>query len=349
MRVTGVGLSARGGPSSAVLWLGSRDRLGVLYPVLNDKGMTVTRERQEDVELVSVAADGRRAVTLGRAHDARITLWEWNEVERSISAIWTVPIPSSGTYRMAPVFGAQISADASSVMTVFYHPERSSQAQFWDVSTRTLRASHVCDFGYCFEASLSEDGSRGLLGFHTGRVSLICGRTGAELWRLPKDAHTERTHALDQMGSFLLTAAEDTTAILWDADLRKQVHVFRHRDPVRSAALSRRFAVTGADDGKVRLWSLKTGLCLAVVDIGHPQAVYKLAVTRDGKQAASIDCENDLRRWRPYARIESLMACLVSRKHPDAEAEAGAERWRHFFLVRDGDHAIWERIRYRIL
>jgi len=117
------------------------------------------------------------------------------------------------------------------------------------------------------------------------------------LWRL---CHSEqltlrgrdglmRCVAFSPDGHLLATAAEDSTARIWDAMTGKQLHILsKHTNGVSSAVFSpdAKMLATGSADETVRLWDVATGEELAVLS-GHKQGVTALVFDPEGKWLAS--------------------------------------------------------------
>jgi WD40 repeat protein len=71
--------------------------------------------------------------------------------------------------------------------------------------------------------------------------------------------------------------------------------------------------VSGGDDGTVRLWSVASGECRAVLE-GHGAAVYGVAITRTGGLLASAGFDATLGVWD----AESARRVAVLADHADA-------------------------------
>ena len=71
-----------------------------------------------------------------------------------------------------------------------------------------------------------------------------------------------------------------------------------HQDSVFSVAVSAdgRMAVSGSDDGTVRVWELAGGRCTAVLE-GHTQRIHALAFSADGKFLVSGSEDTSARVW----------------------------------------------------
>ena len=159
-----------------------------------------------------------------------------------------------------------------------------------------------------------DSSNRGALAFSRGGdvlavagsvgVWLYDAKTGAEIDLLR--GHTAIVNYVDysQDGRALLTAGNDKTARLWNAETGALRHIFG--DPsksVHSAALSPdgRTVATGAS-ASIDLWRADTGehIRTLVGDMRsrrHGREVYSLAYSPDGKLLASVSDQYDVRIW----------------------------------------------------
>ncbi len=99
--------------------------------------------------------------------------------------------------------------------------------------------------------------------------------------------HTEnvRSVALSADGKYLVTGADDQTAILWEAETGKQLQTFRgHTGLVVCVALSAdgKSVVTGSLDKTAILWEAATGKNLRTFT-GHTDGIHSVALSADGK------------------------------------------------------------------
>lgn len=151
-------------------------------------------------------------------------------------------------------------------------------------------------------------------------------RPGEHPWRAPGTRsarddhllpHNHAVHrvAFDRRGQYLLTASEDQTARIWNADSGEPVTPpLRHDAAVRFAAWSPDSAciLTCGEDGRVRLWSIRQ-LSTSPSIARHQSEVNVVAFTKSGDKyiAATDDGSVTLRDVRTGEPVGPVY------KHPD--------------------------------
>ena len=96
----------------------------------------------------------------------------------------------------------------------------------------------------------------------------------------------------------LISGGSDHTAIIWDADARKTVHVLKeHRGAVSATGFTPdgERAVTASQDHSLRLWRVADGALLREMT-GHTDEVVSMAIAADGT-IASQDKTGAIRFW----------------------------------------------------
>src|SRR6185369_1997945 len=71
-------------------------------------------------------------------------------------------------------------------------------------------------------------------------------------------------------------------------------------------------ALSGAEDGRVRLWEVETGRCLRVLE-GHTATIWNVAWSGDQRRALSGDTVGGIRVW-------DLSEFLTNAQAPEATA-----------------------------
>jgi hypothetical protein len=97
----------------------------------------------------------------------------------------------------------------------------------------------------------------------------------------------------------VVTASNDRTARLWDADTAQEIAAFTtHADVVTSAAFSPdgKRLVTASHDRTVRLWDAETRTEIAVWK-AHTHEIYSAAFSLDGKRLVTASADSTARVW----------------------------------------------------
>src|SRR5262249_41977664 len=100
-------------------------------------------------------------------------------------------------------------------------------------------------------------------------------------------------------GKRVVTASEDTTARIWDAESGKEIAGLQgHAGPVRSAAFSGddRRVVTASNDTTARIWDAESGEAIAVLK-GHASLVLSAAFSGDSKRVVTASWDTIARIW----------------------------------------------------
>ena len=104
-------------------------------------------------------------------------------------------------------------------------------------------------------------------------------------------------------GRRIVTASEDKTARVWDAENGNQLAILRgHTEPVRVASFSPdgRQVITASTDKTARLWDAETGQQSAVLE--HDGVVRSAAFSSDGRRVVTASDDNTARVWDVQTR-----------------------------------------------
>lgn len=167
------------------------------------------------------------------------------------------------------VRGASFSRDGQRVVTATSF----TWAKVWDVITGDyVLGMNSPEFGIIRSAAFSPDGSRVVAAFEKSRQhfkaktvfvwDVTVPPRGELVFAL--DGHTEGAWSASYSpdGSRIVTASDDKTACIWDAETGRLRTTLRgHSGPVTSAAFSPdgERVVTGSIDGSIRIWNARTG------------------------------------------------------------------------------------------
>ena len=89
-----------------------------------------------------------------------------------------------------------------------------------------------------------------------------------------------------------------------------------HSRGVNSVAISGKTALSGGDDGTLKLWDLATGLKIRTFE-GHSGKVTSVAISPNGKTALSGSDDGTLKLWdlatglKKFARLRGIRARLL--------------------------------------
>lgn len=99
-------------------------------------------------------------------------------------------------------------------------------------------------------------------------------------------------------GEHLVTGSDDSTIRVWSTADWACKHVLKgHKGSyVREVDATSEIIVSGAEDEQVRFWDLRTGKCRSVGK-DHSEHLRTVAISRDGRRAASVGLENALLVW----------------------------------------------------
>jgi WD40 repeat protein len=100
-------------------------------------------------------------------------------------------------------------------------------------------------------------------------------------------------------GKSIVTASDDNTAKIWDAQSGKLLHTLEgHIDEVNIAAFSSdsKSIVTGSDDNTAKIWSAQSGKLQYTLE-GHTDKVNNATLSPDGKSIVTASLDNTAKIW----------------------------------------------------
>ncbi len=170
--------------------------------------------------------------------------------------------------------------------------------RIWDLErAREVRRFNLHRAGVTGVA-LSADGKLVLSGSRDGTLRLCEASSGRELRTFAVPRGPVLCVALSPDGQMVYSGHFDTTLRLWEASSGRELRRFAgHRQMVGALAVGEGVLVSGSHDQTVRLWDPASGAELAAGQ-GHTAAVTAVALSSDGKQAASASLDQTVRLWQ---------------------------------------------------
>jgi WD40 repeat protein len=248
------------------------------------------------VRAVAVTADGHRAVSGGQDGTVRV----WN--------------PDAGTLlhtltgHDGPVLAVAVSANGRRAIS----GGDNGTVRVWDPDAGKLLHTLTGHHDLVPTVAVSADGHRAVSGGDDETVRIWDPDAGTLLHTLTGHDGWVLAVAVSADGRRAVSGCDDGTVRIWDVATGKQIasagkrSVFGlvRRSPrgdqgsVRSVSISAdgRLAVSGGDDGTVRVWDLDAGTLLHALT-GHDRGVTVVAVSADGRRAVSGGDDGTVRVW----------------------------------------------------
>ncbi len=295
-------LAARFSPDGKQIVTAGRDRTATLW---NAQSLERVKRFQEGHDFLASSAvffdDGSRLAT--GAGDGTVRVWD--------VATGSEMLRLDGTGRTAAL---AVADDGVHIVT----GSVGAKAQIWDAATgRKLQDLGEDEQGEPIEITAARFAPGGQL-LATGddigrcrvwRYNAPAGKWVAGAW-LYGHSRTITAMAFADGGARLITASGDNTCGQWDVAAAREIpdRVLKHPDWVGDLVVSRdgRTALTGCDDGKLRLWSLDDARLMQTIEpVAADSAVSSIDMTGDGRLAAVTSAaEGTVRLWDLAARRE---------------------------------------------
>ena len=245
---------------------------------------------------VAVSADGRRAVTGGG--DWTVRVWDLE----SGTAVHALP----GHDR--EVRAVAVSADGRRAVT----GGGDRMVRVWDLEAGTAVHTLTGHDDVVEAVAVSADGRRAVSGGggFDGAVRVWDLESGTAVHTLPGHDGKVQAVAVSADGRRAVSAGSDGKVRVWDLATGKQIapasrrlrHLLTRSRSLEvsifsfSISADGRRAVSGGDDGTVRVWDLESGTAVHTLP-GHDGAVVAVAVSADGRRAVTGDTYRTVRVW----------------------------------------------------
>ncbi len=260
----------------------------------------------ENVSQVCVTPDGRRAISGADDH----TIWVW-DLEAD------PPQEADGEGHGSMVSGISDCVDGKHVISSGWD----GFLRLWQVETgRELggfdaRERFVMDSGFIECIAVTRDGRRLVSGATNGKVRVWDLQSGTCLHSI--DGHKGWDTctrfvccvSLSPDGRQAVTGGSDETLRLWDIEAGTCLRVLSKPDMTNRVYMGRLSwirgvsvchdgvrVVSGGEDKRLRVWDMRTGECLRVLE-GHKDSVHAVSTTRDGRKVVSASADKTLRVW----------------------------------------------------
>jgi WD40 repeat protein/serine/threonine protein kinase len=238
------------------------------------------------------SADGRRVLTAGDDHTARV--WD--------AATGRALIPPLRHPRR--LVQATFSPDGNRVLTA----SADGTAWIWDAHTGAPLGPPLRHRAQLYAAAFSPDGRRVVTASGDGTARVWDAATGVP--RAPALEHQGPVEAasFSPDGRRVVTASADYTARVWDAETGAPLtDPFRHGAGVATAAFSPdgRRVVTGSRQGTARVWDAATGAPVTPL-LQHGMGLVRVAFSPDGRRVGTAGGGDYAARLWDAATGESL-------------------------------------------
>ena len=164
---------------------------------------------------------------------------------------------------------------------------------------------------------LEHGGEVHVIALNADATLLATGATDSmvRIWEIPAGnlryayQHNDNQEVVDvqfaPQGNIVLSASEDGTARLWDADRSAELHVFEHNASVLAARFNRTgtLLVTASEDGTARVWDVDSGRPESE-PLRHDDAVQAVAFSPDDAFVLTGSEDDAARLWEIRSGVE---------------------------------------------
>ena len=235
---------------------GSSDSTVKIWDLETGECRATLEGHEDEVNCVAVTPDGKRV--LSASDDKTIRVWG-AQTGRQLA------ICEGHTSHVLSVTAASNSQHALSGST-------DRTLKLWDINSgRRLKTIQGHNDGV-FSVAVNPDGTHAISGAYNGELKYWRLETEECLATLPGHASIVKSVEITPDGRYAVSGADDQTLKLWDLETAACVWELEgHRDDIHSVSISpdgALIASTGFLDWTVRLWDLKSGALLQVIDTG---------------------------------------------------------------------------------
>lgn len=263
-------MSARFSPDGKRILTASKDGTARIWDVAPEVGAGSFQGHGRGIQSVAFSPDGRRVATA--SEDASVRLWE-TETGRPMAFM------SHGE----TVWGAVFSPDGRRLLTA----SEDQTARLWDAETgfEITRIGVPAD-----KTDVKAPSLNGLKG-GSNLASVEAEVAEGSRREIVARGHFDNiwTARFSPDGQRIVTASEDGTARIWDANTGRQLHaLFGHLDAVYRAEFSPdgTKVVTASRDWTARIWDVSTGKSLLMLP-GHGREVRSAHFSPDGSRVVT--------------------------------------------------------------
>ena len=332
------GLGAAFSPDGARVLTASDDGTAALWDAATGERLHRLKGHRASVRSAAFSPDGARVVTT--SDDATSALWDAATGERLRLL--------EGHEKS--VVAAAFSADGTRVATASVD----QTAAVWDARSGERLAQLTGHAEMVTAVSFSPDGSRVLTASLDGSARLWDARSGAPLpqrLEAPRDGPAASTlsrgglnaAAFSPDGARVVTASEDGTAALWDAETGALIHrLGRYTRSLWGVAFSPDGArlVTASADGAASVWDARTG-ARALQLAGHTEAVTSAAFSTDGARVLTASDDGTVALWDAVTGARVLRLTGLQFK-AFASASLSPDGARVLTGSNDGTATLWD-------